>query len=50
MGISGTTYSNRSNELTYQGYLALGGASNPRLMTVQRSNGTHIYTTYHIIG
>ena len=41
--MSGSTYNARSNEITYAGYCALGGAANPRLLRMLKPNGTFSY-------
>lgn len=37
--MSGSTYNAHANQITYAGYCALGGASNPRLMSRPVYNG-----------
>lgn len=39
--MSGSTYNAHANQITYAGYCALGGASNPRLMSRAIYNGAH---------
>lgn len=46
--MGGSTYNARKNEISYKGYIALGGVNNAILYAMQRYNGTHHYTTYHI--
>lgn len=38
----------RSNEITYLYFCTLGGLANPRCRKVMRTNGTHVYFTYHL--
>jgi len=40
--MSGSTYNAYRNQITYKGYCALGGASNPNLWTIVR-HGRTIY-------
>lgn len=33
-------------QISYRGFCALGGLTNPRLFTRVRRNGTYVYSTY----
>ena len=45
---SGTTYNNRSNQITKKYYDMVKGDTHPGFYKVLRKNGTHKYYTYHI--
>ena len=47
MGMSGTTYNSRSNEITKGYYNHLLSVTRDLVYTVLRRNGSLIYTTYH---
>lgn len=50
MGMSATTYNAHANQITYAGYCALGGASNPRLMSRDVYLGKHYtFTEYYLL-
>jgi len=38
-----------ANQISYESYCQLGGCRNSDLCKVERSNGSHHYTTYHIL-
>jgi hypothetical protein len=42
------SYRGGGNELSYKGFLFLGGLSNPRCYIIHRSNGSYKYITYHL--
>lgn len=43
-------YRDCKNQISYKGYCALGGASNPLLFTRVMRNGSYTYTTYWYMG
>ena len=38
-----------ANAILYKTFCQLGALLNPRLRRVQRQNGTHVYSTYHLL-
>lgn len=49
-GINTMQPANSSNQISYKSFCQLGGVNNPTLTKIERSNGNHIYTTYHYVG
>lgn len=48
--MSGSTYNAHANQLTYAGYCALGGASNPNLMSRAVYLGGHfMHWEYYLV-
>lgn len=35
-------------EISYKGFCALGGLTNPKLFTQVRRNGTYVYSVYYL--
>lgn len=38
-----------SNQITYEYFCILGGLANPKVRKVERSNGSYVYFTYHLV-
>jgi hypothetical protein len=36
-------------EISYKGFCALGGLTNPRLFSRAMRNGTHVYIKYYLV-